>query len=310
MKKIISMATSAAILLSSVSVAVAADKEARQPDVYVNARKIVFADQSAYITDEGRTLVPARGVFEALGCSVEWDAENYVVNISDSDQQKNIVLTIDDADMKVKTGDEEVVKTLEVPAQLMNDRTMIPLRAVSEALGCMVMWDEGSYAINISEMKTISSEKFAEIMQDALSGESKVLDEPKAFFSFDKVEAKPGEEVELKLMYKSEEPVKAMGIASIEFDNEDVEVLDFTLDENIKELVDENLSKYTEEFNSITVLFESEQAYEGCIGSLKIKIGDEVEEKEVKISAISAAKNSATRNIKSIVEGGIITVVK
>ena len=310
MKKVVSAVTSAALILSSQAMGFAADKEARQPDVFVNAKKIVFADQNAYITDEGRTLVPARGVFEALGCKVEWDAENYVVNISDEDQQKNIVLTIDDVNMKVVTGEEEAIKTLDVPAQLMNDRTMIPLRAVSEALDCMVMWDESSYAINISEMKSISADKFSEIMQGALSGDSDVFEEPKAFFSFDKAEAKPGEEVELKLMYKSEEPVKAMGIASIEFDSEAVEIVDFTLDDSIKELVDENLSKYTADLNGITVLFKSEQTYDGCLGTIKIKLGEDIDKEEIKINAISAVKNDATRTINSTVEEGTIIIAK
>lgn len=169
MKKIISLLTSATLLVSSASV-IAADREARQPDVYVNAAKVEFADQNAYITDEGRTLVPARGVFEAMGCSVEWDEENYIVTVSDSSSDKKIILTIDDTVMKVVSDGKESEVVLEVPAQLMNDRTMIPLRAVSEALGCMIMWNEKSYTINISSTKSLTSEEFNSIVSSLLSG--------------------------------------------------------------------------------------------------------------------------------------------
>ena len=306
MKKIISMATSAAILLSSVSVAVAADKEARQPDVYVNATKIVFADQSAYITDEGRTLVPARGVFEALGCSVEWDAENYVVNISDSDQQKNIVLTIDDADMKVKTGDEEVVKTLEVPAQLMIDRTMIPLRAVSEALGCMVMWDEGSYTINISEMKSISAEKFAEIMQGAFDATEDAAQTPDATYTLEKSESQEDGIVEIKLMYKAELPASLAAVGNITFDDKAFDLVGFAFDESIKDIINTNLSNFNLEKKTIAVLFNDEQVFDGCLGTLKFKVLDEVEAME--ISAVPSTKTSTLRPIYSVVEDAKIII--
>ena len=165
MKKIISMFLALTLICSFATTAIGADKEARQPDVYVNEVLVEFADQNAYITDEGRTLVPARGVFEALDCTVEWDADNYVVTVSRPSQKKEIVLKIDDVEMKVITDGKETIKTLEVPAQLMNNRTMIPLRAVSETLGCAIIWNEGEYSIRITEMKQISAEEFNEKLQ-------------------------------------------------------------------------------------------------------------------------------------------------
>ena len=45
---------------------------------------------------------------------------------------------------------EDVTVELDVPAQIMNDRTMIPLRAVSEAFNCHVEWDEENYCVNIT----------------------------------------------------------------------------------------------------------------------------------------------------------------
>lgn len=180
MKKLTSLFTAAALILSA-SAAVAADKEAREPDVFVNETLVEFADQNAYITDEGRTLVPARGVFEAMDCEVDWDAENYVVTVTNESQKKEITLTIDNTEMKVVTDGKETVKTLDVPATLMNNRTMVPLRAISESLGCMVVWNEAEYSVGISYTKQITAEEFSQILQNIFNGSGDKEDKPEIY---------------------------------------------------------------------------------------------------------------------------------
>jgi len=155
-KKTLALISAAALVASSaVALGIAsdntsADNVTRNPAVYVDDTVVEFSDQKAYITDEGRTLVPARGVFEAMNCTVGWDAENYTVTVSNETLKKEILLTIDDTAMKVVTDGKEDSVTLDVPATLMNDRTMIPLRAVSEALGGDVEWDGENYQIHIT----------------------------------------------------------------------------------------------------------------------------------------------------------------
>jgi hypothetical protein len=77
-----------------------------------------------------------------------------MVEITTSTGVRYVRVYIDSDTMKVnqyKTLMEETSKEikLEVPAQIMNDRTMIPLRAVSEAFDCEVEWDEENYVVNI-----------------------------------------------------------------------------------------------------------------------------------------------------------------
>ncbi len=110
--------------------------------VVVNGETIQFPDQDPVIIDE-RTLVPARGVFEALGAVVDWVGETGEVLVNTD--KSSVVLTLNKQDYIVN-GE---TKTLDVPAQLMNDRTMIPLRAVGEALGCSVEWDDVSKTASI-----------------------------------------------------------------------------------------------------------------------------------------------------------------
>ena len=84
---------------------------------------------------EGRTLVPLRAIFEALGASVEWNGETKTV--SSVLGETEISLTIGENKL-IKNGEEIA---LDVPAQIMNGRTLVPVRAISESFGVSVEWD-------------------------------------------------------------------------------------------------------------------------------------------------------------------------
>lgn len=99
---------------------------------------------------DGRTMVPLRSVFEALGATVLWDGETQSVLSTRGDDM--IVLKLNSADMIV--NDE--VKKLDVPAQSMNERTMVPVRAIAEAFGCDVKWDGATMTVIVT---TTSSEQ-------------------------------------------------------------------------------------------------------------------------------------------------------
>lgn len=150
-KKILSMALASAMLLAASPAVLAEDNS---PSVYVDDAVIIFEDQSALIKDD-RTLIPARGVFEAMGCSVKWNEENRTVEVKSGDNITVITLTIDNPVMKVATftsllnADINEV-TLDVAPQIVSDRTMIPLRAVSEALKSDVDWDQEAYRVDIT----------------------------------------------------------------------------------------------------------------------------------------------------------------
>ena len=93
----------------------------------------------------GRTLVPVRFVTEALNASVFWLPETSQVRIVDG--SKEILLTIDST--KVISKGEE--KSLDAPAVIINSRTFVPLRFVSEELGAKVEWDGATRRITISK---------------------------------------------------------------------------------------------------------------------------------------------------------------
>ena len=94
---------------------------------------------------EGRTLVPLRAIFEALGASVEWNGETSTVTSAKGDT--NVKLTI--GENKIYVNDE--AKELDVPAQIIESRTMVPARAVAEAYGCAVEWDADTRTVIIKK---------------------------------------------------------------------------------------------------------------------------------------------------------------
>lgn len=153
-KQLLSLLTIAAITVSASAVASAADKANAEPDVFVNDSLIMFADQNAKIVDDV-TLVPARGVFECMGNKVSWDGDTQTVTVESDTGVRVVTIKIGSDKMEVDTFKNimEVDKqeyTLEVPAQIMNDRTMIPLRAVSEAFDSEVKWDQDNYRVDIT----------------------------------------------------------------------------------------------------------------------------------------------------------------
>ena len=102
-----------------------------------NAKKPVDANNVDVkpIIKDGRTLVPVRFIAESFGATVGWDAASRTVTVSANG--KDIKLVLDSNKMTVAGTEKE----LDVPAQAINGRTMIPLRAMVEAIGKKVFWD-------------------------------------------------------------------------------------------------------------------------------------------------------------------------
>lgn len=130
------------------------------PKVYVMGREPKF-DVKPQILN-GRTLVPVRAIAEALNTtSIDWNAEKRLVTIKKDD--KILKLYIDQTVYFVN----EVNKDTDVPAQIIDGRTMVPLRLVSEVFETKVDYDAETMMITINdefcnEENNISQEKFTE----------------------------------------------------------------------------------------------------------------------------------------------------
>lgn len=149
-KKLISILSAATITAAGASSAFAAD----DITVKLDGNDIKF--DVAPIIENDRTLVPLRAIFEALGAQVEWDDVTKTVVSAKGD--RSCVLQIGNANMFVSTTvdnkTDTETKTLDVPAKIVEDRTLIPLRAVSEAYNCTVDWDGATRTVTIASPKS------------------------------------------------------------------------------------------------------------------------------------------------------------
>jgi len=151
MKKLLSIAL--VLCLSTVFIADARSLSGEKIAVELDGKPIEF-DVNPEIID-GRTMVPLRKIFEAIGARVKWNDETKTVTARKN--SKTITLSIDSADLEIdkgKTDDAgnpvtETIK-LEVPARIVSGRTLVPARAVSESFGLNVDWDEENQKVIIA----------------------------------------------------------------------------------------------------------------------------------------------------------------
>lgn len=129
------------------------------PYAYVGSQftKIDEEDDNVvpFIAEGDRTLVPVRFISESFGMDVDYDDATRVVTLSGNGY--DIVMTLDSAEYTVN-GE---AKTLDVTAQSYNGRTMIPLRAMAEAIGKKVFWDPSGY-IFIGDKEFSDSDSISE----------------------------------------------------------------------------------------------------------------------------------------------------
>ena len=86
--------------------------------------------------DNGRTMVPIRFIVEAMGAVISWNGETRTVTIIQGSTQLQLVI------------DEPLPDGMGT-AVIVDSRTFVPLRYVSEELGAVVRWDSDARAVYI-----------------------------------------------------------------------------------------------------------------------------------------------------------------
>ncbi|MBR5535788.1 MAG: CotH kinase family protein [Clostridia bacterium] len=110
--------------------------------VMVDDMPVIF-DVKPTIKDN-RTLVPVRAIFEALGAEVLWDNETQTVKAT----KENVKVSIPIGSKTMTVNNE--TKALDVSAVIEDGRTLVPVRAVSEAFECDVQWDNDTQTVLIT----------------------------------------------------------------------------------------------------------------------------------------------------------------
>ena len=116
-------------------------------DVKIDDKKIGFDVHP--IIQNNRTMVPMRKIFEELGCEVEWLADTKTIIATKDSKIISIKIGAEKIILKdVETG-ETVVKEIDTAPVILNNRTLVPLRAISESLENVVDWDEETRTVLI-----------------------------------------------------------------------------------------------------------------------------------------------------------------
>jgi uncharacterized protein YkwD len=119
--------------------------------VTVEGVRVDFPDATPTLRDD-RTLVPVRAVFDLMGYYVAWD-----------DATRTAHITAPGVDLRLTIGSDNFYANgrqhaLDVPAQIIDERTMVPLRLPLEALGYSVGWDGASHAVTVAWTSPLAAE--------------------------------------------------------------------------------------------------------------------------------------------------------
>ncbi|WP_429843292.1 copper amine oxidase N-terminal domain-containing protein [Brevibacillus sp. FIR094] len=112
--------------------------------VEYNKKQIAFPDQAPIIS-QGRTLVPIRPIAESLGFEVKWNEQTRTVTINKGKDNIRLVVT-----QKIANKNGQTIN-LDVPAQIVNKRTVVPVRFIAEALSYKVEWDPKTQTVFIAD---------------------------------------------------------------------------------------------------------------------------------------------------------------
>ncbi|MBP6492557.1 MAG: N-acetylmuramoyl-L-alanine amidase [Clostridia bacterium] len=95
-----------------------------------------------------RTMIPARAVFESMGATVDWNEDARLVEVTMGSSE--VQLTIDSSTAFVNGAQT----TMEVPAMIIDERTLIPVRFVAESLDCGIDWNGDTRTVMITAPET------------------------------------------------------------------------------------------------------------------------------------------------------------
>ena len=112
--------------------------------VELNGEKINFTDENGFTVNpqiiNNRTMVPLRKIFETLGAKIEWygDTETVIAQKGDT----TVKLQINNPIAEVTKDGVSSKITLDSKPVIVENRTLVPLRFISESLEKQVAWDQ------------------------------------------------------------------------------------------------------------------------------------------------------------------------
>lgn len=145
MKRAVSILLMVVIMTMCVNVSAQTDVK-----VTLDGNEIYFPDAKPFIDQRDRVLVPIRFVLEPLGALVDWENESRTAVIKQGNDEIRYTVY---QPMAYLNGEMMVMDTYGI---LKDERTLVPIRFISELLGCTVVWDEKTATVVITSPKEVT----------------------------------------------------------------------------------------------------------------------------------------------------------
>jgi len=159
-KKIFNWKTIVMLIMIAMLVNVAPNAYAQSPIKLIIDGKEVKDGPEAFIKND-RTLVPIRVIAEELDAVVTWDNNNRTVHISKEDL--HVVLPVGSNLIEYTIDNETIYNLSDVSPVIKEDRTFVPIRLVSNALGVGIDWDNDKRAVIIDSSEASEIEPFFDV---------------------------------------------------------------------------------------------------------------------------------------------------
>lgn len=165
---------------------------AEPENVSVEVNGVPLELDVAPVIENGRTLVPVRAICEALGCEVEYSGGSQIAYETSNQcfDTSGVVDTFDVSELSsdnitITFGEQIIMfnltlksvsingfaEPIDTAPRIINGRTLVPLRALSEALGANVVWEEPLKKVLINK-----NEKSHDHIIKAVSNEFNIYD--------------------------------------------------------------------------------------------------------------------------------------
>lgn len=119
-----------------------------------------FTSSPEPLIENGRTLIPIRFISEKLGAEVIWDNEDRTVTIKKDDATVRLRI---DSHLVMYENNQKFYELIDVAPRIIDNRTYVPLRLVSNALGVGIEWNQFNRTAYIDSNKSSSITPFFDI---------------------------------------------------------------------------------------------------------------------------------------------------
>ena len=151
--------------------------------VYIDEKDVKFDVPPQIIN--GRTMVPLRAIFEAIGADVNWDDKTKTITIEK--EEKSYVMKI--GENIITIGNSYVI--MDTYPTIIDNRTLVPVRFIAECLGYTVNWDDNNRVVTVdtknqSEIdlyKLYVNNSFAMLCPDDLIVDESFMDQDVIFMN-------------------------------------------------------------------------------------------------------------------------------